>query len=336
MGSLPIGYAERAWRLEDAEAIAAMINAYSKTVWGREEVGAESLRAQMQTPGVTLATDTRLVLGPGGGIAAVGFAIDLAEPHVLVQSSGYVRHKDQSRGIGGWLADWIETRAREAIDRAPAGARVAVMQSVDDRDARAKELLEARGYQVVRHFWRMAIELSHSVPAAQWPDGIRVAALDSGIDLRRAYAAGREAFKDHWGHVESSEEEGFERFMYRLENDPDIDRSLRFVALDGDEIAAVCYANPRDGVDERAGYIELLGVRPAWRKRGLALGLLRHAFAALRERGRIGCSLHVDSESLTGATRVYEKAGMHVSELNHAYELELRPGKDLVKRTASS
>jgi len=210
------------------------------------------------------------------------------------------------------------------------------MQSVDDRDVRAKELLDLCGYRVVRHFWRMAIDLADDVPRAEWPDGIAVATLDSGVDLRRAYRAGREAFKDHWGHVESSEEEGFERFKHRLENDPDVDASLRFVAVEGDEIVGVCYASPREGTEDGAGYIELLGIRPGWRKRGVALSLLRHAFTELKSRGGRACALHVDSESLTGATRVYEKAGMHVSELNHAYELELRPGKDFVKRAASS
>ena len=35
------------------------------------------------------------------------------------------------------------------------------------------------------------------------------------------------------------------------------------------------------------------------------------------------------SQSLTGATRLYESAGMHVDELSHEYELELRPGIEL-------
>jgi hypothetical protein len=36
--------------------------------------------------------------------------------------------------------------------------------------------------------------------------------------------------------------------------------------------------------------------------------------------------LGVDSENLTGATRLYEKAGMHVERQNDTYEIELRPG----------
>jgi ribosomal protein S18 acetylase RimI-like enzyme len=34
------------------------------------------------------------------------------------------------------------------------------------------------------------------------------------------------------------------------------------------------------------GWVGMLGVRPAWRRRGLAEALLRHAFAEMYERGQ--------------------------------------------------
>jgi len=320
--------------MEDAADVAAMMNAYGREVWGRDVVIPESLQAQMHMPGVNLETDTRLVVSPGGEIAAAGFAVDLAEPHVQVQGTGLVRGQDQGLGIGRWLAEWIETRGREAIAKAPPNARVILMQTADDRDDPAKQLLEMRGYKIVRHFWRMLADLEGPTEAPKWPEGIGVMTYESDIDLRRAFAAGREAFKDHWGHVDGGDEAGFERFLHRLETDPDVDRSLRFLATDGEEFAGICNVSPREGTDEATGYVESLGVRPAWRKRGIGLALLRHAFSVLQDRGLSACALHVDSESLTGATRLYEKAGMQVSELNHAYELELRPGEDLSKRTA--
>jgi len=43
-------------------------------------------------------------------------------------------------------------------------------------------------------------------------------------------------------------------------------------------------------------------------------------------------ALGVDAESLTGATRLYEKAGMQVFKKIVDYELELRPGKELGKQ----
>lgn len=61
----------------------------------------------------------------------------------------------------------------------------------------------------------------------------------------------------------------------------------------------------------------------------LGRALLFHAFREFRRRGTSKVSLHVDAQSHTGATRLYESAGMHVDELSHESELELRPGVDL-------
>jgi ribosomal protein S18 acetylase RimI-like enzyme len=47
----------------------------------------------------------------------------------------------------------------------------------------------------------------------------------------------------------------------------------------------------------------------------------------LRELRRQGCEkvrLNVDAENLTGAVKLYERAGMHVSRRSDRYEKELR------------
>ncbi|MBE0696038.1 MAG: hypothetical protein IH586_03860, partial [Anaerolineaceae bacterium] len=40
----------------------------------------------------------------------------------------------------------------------------------------------------------------------------------------------------------------------------------------------------------------------------------------------------VDASNLTGATRLYENAGMHVERITHIYERELRAGKNLTRQ----
>jgi len=51
----------------------------------------------------------------------------------------------------------------------------------------------------------------------------------------------------------------------------------------------------------------------------------------LGKQGKARVGLAVDSESLTGATRLYEKAGMAVVRSVEVYEKELRPGKEYRK-----
>ena len=63
-------------------------------------------------------------------------------------------------------------------------------------------------------------------------------------------------------------------------------------------------------------WVRILGVLPKFRQRGLAQALLRHTFAEYAGRGLERVGLGVDAENPTGAVRVYERAGMHVSRTN--------------------
>jgi ribosomal protein S18 acetylase RimI-like enzyme len=101
---------------------------------------------------------------------------------------------------------------------------------------------------------------------------------------------------------------------------------LWFVAWDGEELAGYVGAQERSREDPSRGYIPLLGVRRPYRRRGLGEALLRTAFAALSARGRKGVELHVDADSVTGATRLYERVGMSAHPRFATWEKELRPG----------
>jgi ribosomal protein S18 acetylase RimI-like enzyme len=75
------------------------------------------------------------------------------------------------------------------------------------------------------------------------------------------------------------------------------------------------------------GWIRSLGVRRRWRRKGLAMALLHHSFGEFYRRGKRSVGLGVDSENPTGATRLYERAGMHIAEVFDLCEKELRAGK---------
>ena len=65
------------------------------------------------------------------------------------------------------------------------------------------------------------------------------------------------------------------------------------------------------------GFVDWLGVRRPWRRRGLGRALLVHAFRELHARGAERVGLGVDAQNATGATRLYESVGMGV-EADHA------------------
>jgi ribosomal protein S18 acetylase RimI-like enzyme len=65
------------------------------------------------------------------------------------------------------------------------------------------------------------------------------------------------------------------------------------------------------------------------------LALLRHSFNEFYRRGKRKVGLGVDTQNLTGAVRLYEKAGMHVDQVFETYEKELRPGTEISVQSLS-
>ena len=102
------------------------------------------------------------------------------------------------------------------------------------------------------------------------------------------------------------------------------DPGLWLLAWHDGVLAGALVGQPQSGEDPALGYIAELGVRRPYRGRGIAEALLRTAFGRFHARGCVGVSLHVDTESITGATRVYERAGMTAQPRFARWEKELR------------
>jgi ribosomal protein S18 acetylase RimI-like enzyme len=174
-------------------------------------------------------------------------------------------------------------------------------------DARADVLLRSVGYAAVRTFWHMRVDFDGPPPPASWPAGATVTAFDPP-DAAAVHAALAEAFDDHFGESFP----GLESWLHQyVGGDPaSFDPTLwRVVRIDG-EIAAAATCLLEWPEVPTHGYVAELGVRRAFRRRGLGEALLRDVFCDLHGRGRAGATLHVDSESETGANRLYERVGM--------------------------
>jgi mycothiol synthase len=258
---------------------------------------------------------------------------DLADPHVRVNIWGRVHPDHQGRGIGTALVQWAESRARQAIEKAPPDARVFVLTSAIEADTTAHGIFEAAGFQHVRNSWRMRIDLDAKPPAPDWPEGIAVRPMRVGVDERATIQAVRDSFKDHWSFVAGPFEEEFERWQHFMKNDKDFDRAIWFLAWDGDQIAGVSLCWPKTNDDPDMGWVGTLGVLRPYRRKGLGLALLRHSFGEFYRRGQKRVGLGVDASNLTGATRLYERAGMRVARQYRTFEKELRAGRELSTQT---
>ena len=332
--TLPDNFTIRPATLDDVEAVADLLNTCSVERIGKPRTDAGEIRTDWQSPNFGLETDTLVVLAPNKEI--VGHAVLWDEsPHVRIFVVADVHPTYKGQSIGTALGQWAEERARQSIVKAPANARVVLQQETLSTDEAAQEQLRQQHYQPVRHSFRMVIEMNGSPPEPSAPDGLTIRPFVRGQEERAVVQAVREAFRDHWGFVERPFEEEYQEWMHWLENDPDCDPSLWFVAVDsngggdGNEIAGTSLCHPKMVEDPEMGWIFGLCVRRPWRRRGLALALLHHSFGEFYRRGKRKVGLGVDAQSLTGATRLYEKAGMHVNRQFIVYEKELRPGEDL-------
>ncbi len=166
-----------------------------------------------------------------------------------------------------------------------------------------------------------------------WPNEIRVRRY-APEDLAPTVRMVQAAFRDHWGHVDVPFEEELKQWQHWTTAYKDFDPSLWFLAVDGstDEIVGVVLGWPTTPEDPEMGWIEIVGVLREWRRQGLALALLQHAFGEFHQRSYRKVGLGVDAASLTGATHLYERAGMKALRRRFNYEKELRPGKDLSRR----
>jgi mycothiol synthase len=306
-------YTVRRTRDDDLLAVLEVVNEVERAEFGAAWLTEADLRAFWSL--VDRDRDQWVAAAPDGQLVAVA-AVQASQP---VQMRAYVSiaPAHRGRGIGSELLRRTEERAREVVPKAPPGARVSLSQSVGMHNDGARRLLEAGGYAFVRRFWTMSVDLEDEPPPPRWPPGVRVAPLGAGEE-RAVFDAMEEAFQDHWGHVPNE----FENWRVWMVEHEGFDPTLWRLVWDGEELAAAAL----NGVRRDEGWVNLLGVRRRWRRRGLALALLHESFREFRRKGLPRALLGVDSENPTGATRLYERAGMHVTQTSDTYEKILRDG----------
>ena len=321
--SLPEGFSLRPARDEDAEQAAALVNEEALLHLGTPIWSTDQVLRHWSNPVVDRERDVAVVEAPGGEICA-WFSLVCGPPHVEVFALGVVGLAWHGRGLGAWILGENERRAYRFIQLAPAGARVVIHAGALADDPAVGALLVAAGYREIRRFQLMRVDFAGAAPAPNVPAGISIDQLDPELDVEAAFDAHHEAFADHWGETEETPEE----FRHWLIDTPRFDRELLLLARDGPVVAGYLFAWLDAEEDPSRGYVAALGTRRLYRGRGIAEALLRHVFRTLLDRGKRGCDLHVDSDSLTGATRIYERVGMTAYPRFATWEKELRPGRE--------
>lgn len=280
---------------EDAGAIARLANDHAEALFGELDLTETAVREWFAMPGVWM----RVAEADG-------------------QLRGYV---DVAHEGGRWNVDL------RALGPGAAGALLAAAQArpgpgallrgyAAEADPAASQAYADAGWRIVRHSLRMTIALDGEPPGATFPEGIEVRPMREGEE-ERVHAAHMAAFADEWEFYDQPYEE-WRRWHREREH---FDASLWFLALDREELAGLALCGQHHSGEPGFGWVEVLGVRPAWRRRGLGEALLRHGLRELGRRGFTRAGLGVDAENATGAVALYERAGMRRDRVTHTWEL---------------
>jgi mycothiol synthase len=282
-------------------------------VIGRVESSRESLRFQLAGPDAVL-EEHRLVEDERG--RPVGLLVVERDP---VARRFYI----DAYCTPGLEATVLDRLVAMGID---AGSRLCdeepgwdLEACVFEPDTASAGTLRAHGYRMARRFWQMRIDLA-GYPQAEppAPPGVTRTIAWNEADRRILHAVHDAAFSEHFGSVAHSYEDWLAGFGERQDAAPDL---WWLASLNGEPVAEITQDNSREAVN--GAYVRTLGVVPKARGLGIGRWLLECAFADAARRGREWAILTVDSDNTTGATALYESAGMAADAVMEVYRRPL-------------
>jgi mycothiol synthase len=292
----------------DLRAVVDLLNACDLAEVGGPDTSADDIESDWGMEGFELDRDAWVAVGEEGALAGYAYVGDQFHTGEL-EADLWVHPEHKEPQLATRLLNLAERRGR--VLAAARGYESPILDIFCIGVNRAKrELLLQRGYALSRTVYRMAADLSDGVVALPIPEGIAIRPFRIDVDEHALYEAMNEAFEDHF----RQSEEPFEAWKTRLLGHASFDPDLWFLAWDGDEVAGAVIAYDHGDL----GWVQGLGVRRPWRRRGLGGAMLTHTFAALAARGQRRVELGVDAEGQTQPLRMYERAGMHVT---FTYEL---------------
>ncbi|HEX2618522.1 MAG TPA: GNAT family N-acetyltransferase, partial [Phototrophicaceae bacterium] len=150
----------------------------------------------------------------------------------------YVHPDYRNQGLGTHLLRTTDAEYLARIgDQIDQETPIYVQRWTPESKQDAIDILKREGYQQVRTFYTMRIELDQPRQPVTLPEGFTLKPFNPETDAYAVYQAQQEAFRDHWGHPVDIP---FEEWNIRL-TEPNFDASLWFIAYEGNDIAGVSF-----------------------------------------------------------------------------------------------
>ena len=179
--------------------------------------------------------------------------------------------------------------------------------------------LKQNGYEIERYFYSMNRPIEQPLDACPLPAGIEIRPVQPE-HYRAIWDADNEAFRDHWGYSDPTED------MYQAHmNDRMFQPHLWKIAWDGDQVVAGVH-NMLDEEENKTyhrkrGYTEDIFTLRPWRGKGIARALIAESIRMFRGMGMQETHLGVDADNTSGALRLYQNMGYVVDKDKTSYML---------------
>ena len=283
----------------DVDIAYSVVSAADAGVLAMADASRESVRSDLTNPDA-MRQEHRLVFSSDG--EAVGLVIIERDDEARTLFVDSYAVPDHGRAL---LAPLVEMGLEAAQGLAVGGGWKAEAGAFV-QDEVYLDVLDAAGFTEVRRFWHMHIDLGpEHLEAPDAPAGVTITMATTDDDRRLLHRIDELAFAEHFGFVPRPYEEWIPWFRDRRDARPEL---WRLAWLDGEPVGLCIQDDSR--IERDASHVRVLGVVPEARGRGIATWLLRSAFSQAASEGRTAMTLTVDSDNTTGATALYERAGM--------------------------
>ena len=313
----------RSFDVDDMAAVCELLNLAGAADGEQMVMEVEELVEDIGPPAVEVAADT-LAATVHGEIVGVAWTYYLpsAEREERCYVFGTVHPGHRAKGIGHRLLSWGVEHAGALLKSSGSALPKYVRAEAPDQAADALELFASVGLEPIRYFDTLVRSLRDATPVVD-VDGITIIRWP-GHRSAEILSMKNTAFASHWGSTPTSPkawQHKTEGFGARAD--------WSYVAVDADDnIVGVCLSHRYEADDEilgrRVGWIDTLGTLAEWRRRGVAAALINTALRRYQDLGLTHAALNVDSDSPTGANRLYASLGFEPFKRRVTYQTQVQ------------
>jgi mycothiol synthase len=218
----------------------------------------------------------------------------------------------------------MEERLREIAAGHPTEVEKYFMSVAAQGETGLAAMLEKTGYQPVRYWFEMVRPDLENIPNTPLPEGLEMRPV-LPEHYRAIWDADSEAFRDHWGYSEPSEQDHQAWLVDKTAFQPELWQVAWDIPTNqvAGQVRTFIDHEQNKLYNRQRGWTESISVRRPFRRRGLARALIAESLRVQKQVGMTESALGVDSENLSGATKVYEDCGFRMVKTETIYRKPL-------------